>query len=126
MAEWLNTAVIARRAGYSAAGVQAMIRNGVIPREYIARNGKWYILSSSVVPWLIEHKQEWHAAIKQPEGVIHVPDPLGIQEWLWITPDEAQRLLAIRRNKRIYGDTWACNRQLVNALMAVREYIGDG
>ena len=126
MAEWLKTAEIARRAGYSVSGVQAMIRNGLIPQEYIARNGKGYVLDSSVVPWLIEHKQEWHAAIKQPVGVIHVPDPLGIQAGLWLTPDEAQRLLAIRRNKRIYGDTWACNRQLVNALMTAREYIGDG
>ena len=102
MAEWLKTAAIARRAGYSAYSVQAMIRNGIIPREYIARNGKGYVLDASVIPWLIEHKQEWHAAIKQPDGVIHVPDPLGIQEGLWITPDEAQRLLAIRELKRRY------------------------
>lgn len=99
MAEWLKTAAIARRAGYSVAGVQVMIHNGVIPRECIARDSKGYVLDSSVILWLIEHKQEWHAAIKQPDGVIHVPDPLGIQEGLWLAPDEAQRLLAIRELK---------------------------
>ena len=105
MAEWLKMASIARSAGYSVAGVQAMIYKGVIPREYIARDGKGYMLSSSVIPWLVEHKQEWRAAVKQPDGVIHVPDPLGIQEGLWLTPDEAQRLLAIRELKRRYPTT---------------------
>lgn len=126
MTEWLKMAAIARRAGYSVAGVQTMMHNGAIPREYIARNGKGYMLDSSVVPWLIEHKQEWHSAIKQPDDSIHIPDPLGIQAGLWLAPDAARRLLAIRRNKRVYGDNWACNRQLVNALMTVREFIGDG
>lgn len=102
MAEWLKMAAIAHRAGYSVSGVQAMIHNGVIPREYISRDSKGYVLDSSVIPWLIEHKQEWHAAIKQPVGVIHVPDPLGIQEGLWLTPDEAQRLMTIRMRHRLY------------------------
>ena len=105
MAEWVTLKAAARASGYSVAGVQAMIYRGVIPREYITRSGKGYVLDSSVIPWLIEHKREWHAAIKQPEGVIHVPDPLGIQEGLWITPDEAQRLLAIRELKRLYPTT---------------------
>ena len=102
MAEWIKMAAIARSAGYSVAGVQAMIYKGVIPREYIARDGKGYMLSSSVIPWLIERKQEWHAAVKQPDGVIHVPDPNGIQAGLWLTPDEAQRLMTIRMYHRLY------------------------
>ena len=102
MAEWLTIRAAARAAGYSASGLCNMIWRGGMPREYVAHNGKGYVLDSSVIPWLIEHKQEWHAAIKQPDGVIHVPDPLGIQEGLWITPDEAQRLLAIRAYHRLY------------------------
>ena len=110
MAEWLKMAAIARSAGYSVAGVQAMIYKGVIPREYIARDGKGYMLSSSVIPWLVEHKQEWHAAIKQPDGVIHVPDPQGIQEGLWLTPEEAQRLMTIRMYHRLYPTTQERNK----------------
>lgn len=112
MAEWLKTAEIARRAGYSVSAVQAMIHNGVIPREYTARDGKGYVLDSSVIPWLIEHKQEWHAAVKQPVGVIHVPDPLGIQEGLWLTPDEAQRLTTIRTYHRLYPNAKERNKAM--------------
>ena len=130
MAEWLNTSQMARATGYSASHIASLASGGFFAPEHVRiTHGKYrgyYQISADVIQMLIEHKQEWHAEIKQPDGVIHVPDPLDIQEGLWLTPDEARRLIAIRRNKRIYGDTWACNRQLINALMTVREYIGDG
>lgn len=105
MAEWVTVKTVARAAGYSPQGLHGMIWRGAIPQEYIRRRGVKIDVDAAIIPWLIEHKQEWHAAIKQPDGVIHVPDPLGIQEGLWITPDEAQRLLAIRELKRLYPTT---------------------
>ena len=105
MAEWMPIKEAARAAGYSSSGLQLMISKGQAPPQYIIRQGYHIDVDAAIVPWLIEHKQNWHAAIKQPNGVIHVPDPLGIQEGLWITPDEAQRLLAIRELKRRYPTT---------------------
>ena len=102
MAEWVKVQVAARAAGYSNNGLYYILNSGLIPPEHIRRRGVKIDVDAAIIPWLIEHKQEWHAAIKQPDGVIHVPDPLGIQEGLWITPDEAQRLLAIRELKRRY------------------------
>ena len=66
------------------------------------------------------------SACRSDSDAVHITDPLGLYPGFDLAPDAARRLLAIRRNKQIYGDTWACNRQLVNALMTVREYIGDG
>lgn len=109
MAEWLNTSQMARATGYSASSIASFAASGLISPEYVRiTRGKYrdyYQISADVIQMLIEHKQEWHAAIKQPNGVIHVPDPLGIQEGLWVTPDEAQRLLAIRELKRRYLST---------------------
>ena len=102
MAEWLTLAAAAKASGYSPQGLYGIIWRGAIPQEYIHRRGVKIDVDAAIIPWLIEHKQEWHAAIKQPDGVIHVPDPLGIQEGLWLTPDEAQRLMAIRELKRRY------------------------
>ena len=109
MAEWLNTSQMARATGYSASSIASLASSGLIPPEYVRiAHGKYrdyYQISADVIQILIERKQEWHTAIKQPVGVIHVPDPLGIQEGLWITPDEALRLLAIRELKRRYPTT---------------------
>ena len=102
MAEWITIKEAARAAGYSSSGLQLMISKGQAPSQYIRRRGYHIDVDAAIVPWLIEHKQEWRAAIKQPDGVIHVPDPLGIQEGLWLTPDEAQRLLSIRELHRRY------------------------
>ena len=115
MAEWLPTKAIARAVGYSIPGLLAIINRGLIPADCIDVDGRGYVINPAIIPWLIEHKQEWHVAIKQPVGVIHVPDPNGIQAGLWLTPEEAQRLLAIRayhrlcpnageRNKAMRGD----------------------
>ena len=112
MAEWITIKTAARAAGYSIAGLHNMLRRGVIPLEHIRRHGYFVDIDAAIIPWLIEHKQEWHAAVKQPDGVIHVPDPLGIQEGLWLTPDEAQRLLAIRELKRRYPTTLARNKTM--------------
>ena len=103
MAEWVTIRAAARASGYSKQGLHNMLWRGVIPIEYIRQRGYFIDVDAAIIPWLIKHKQEWHAAIKQPESVIHVPDPLGIQEGLWLTPDEAQRLLAIREQHRRYA-----------------------
>ena len=102
MAEWVTVKTAARAAGYVTQSLHGMIGRGVITQGYIRRDGAKIEIDAAIIPWLIEHKQEWHAAVKQPDGAIHVPDPLGIQEGLWLTPDEAQRLLAIRELKRLY------------------------
>ena len=106
MAEWLNTSQMARATGYSASSIASLASSGFIPPEHVRiAHGKYrdyYQISADVIQILIERKQEWHAAIKQPVGVIHVPDPLGIQEGLWLTPEEAQRLMTIRMYHRLY------------------------
>ena len=102
MAEWASVKTVARAAGYVTQSLHNMINRGAIPQEYIRRRGVKIDIDATIIPWLIERKQEWHAKVMQPCNVIHVPDPLGIQEGLWITPDEAQRLLAIRELKRRY------------------------
>ena len=112
MAEWITIKMAARAAGYSNAGLQLMISKGQAPAQYIRRRGYRIDVDAAIILWLIEHKLEWHAAVKQPDGVIRVPDPLGIQEGLWLTPDEAQRLLAIRELKRRYSTTLARNKAM--------------
>ena len=102
MAEWITIRAAARAAGYSTANMHTLRQRGIIPSQYVRWRKGGYIVNVDVIPLLIEHKRKWHAAVKQPEGVIHVPDPLGIQEGLWLTPDEAQRLLAIRELHRRY------------------------
>lgn len=102
MAEWLKTSAIARRAGYSECSVQAMIHNGVIPPEYIARKGKRYVLSPDVIPWLIEHKRSRYAEQAAPEGTQYVADPNGEYLGFELTPDEAARLKIIREAHNQY------------------------
>ena len=105
MAEWMPTKAMARATGYSVPGLLAIINRGLIPADCIDVDDKGYVINPAIIPWLIERKQEWHAAIKQPVGVIHVPDPQGIQEGLWLTPEEAQRLMTIRMYHRLYPTT---------------------
>ena len=112
MAEWITIQAAARAAGYSVQGLHGMLQRGIIPLEHIRRRGRWIDIDAAIIPWLIEHKQEWHAAIKQPDGVIHAPDPQGIQEGLWLTPDEVQRLLAIRELHRRYPTTYERNKAM--------------
>ena len=112
MAEWITIKTAARAAGYSTQGLHNMLWRGAIPLEHIMRRGYFIDVDAAIIPWLIERKQEWHAAIKQPEGVVHVPDPQGIQEGLWLTPDEAQRLLAIREQHRRYPTAQECNKAM--------------
>ena len=112
MAEWLPTKAIARMAGYSIPGLLSIINRGLIPADCIDVDGKGYVIDLAIVPWLIEHKQEWHGAVKQPDGVVHVPDPQGVQEGLYLTPDEAQRLLAIRELRRRYPSTYERNKAM--------------
>ena len=112
MAEWVTIKTAARAAGYSTQGLHNMLWRGAIPLEHIRRRGRLYDVDAAIILWLIEHKQEWHAAVKQPEGVIHVPDPLGIQEGLYLTPGEAQRLLAIRELHRRYPSTYERNKAM--------------
>ena len=112
MAEWITIKTAARAAGYSAQGLHNMLWRGAIPLEHIRRRGYYVDIDAAIIPWLIEHKQEWHTAVKQPDGVIHVPDPLGIQEGLWLTPDEARRLLAIRELHRRHPSTYERNKAM--------------
>ena len=112
MAEWVTVRAAARAAGYSTQGLHNMLWRGVIPLEHIRRRGYYIDIDAAIIPWLIERKQEWHAAVKQPDGVIHVPDPLGIQEGLWLTPDEAQRLLAIRELRRTHPSAQERNKAM--------------
>ena len=105
MAEWASVKTVARAAGYVTQSLHNMINRGAIPQEYIRRRGVKIDIDATIIPWLIERKQEWHAAIKQPDGVVHIPDPNGIQAGLWLNPDEAQRLMTIRMLHRLYPTT---------------------
>ena len=107
MAEWITIKAAARASGYTASGLQLLLKAGKLPAEYIQRNGYQYRISIAAIPLLIEIKTRWHDAevVQQPDNVIHVPDPLGIQEGLWLTPDEAQRLMTIRMYHRLYPTT---------------------
>ena len=64
MAEWVTIKTAARAAGYSTQGLHNMLWRGVIPLEHIRRRGYFVDIDAAIIPWLIEHKQEWHAAIK--------------------------------------------------------------
>ena len=115
MAEWLLLRDAAAMTGYSVSGLCNLIHDGDIPPECVRRvesGYKGYEVSSDAIPLIIEHKQEWHAAIKQPDSVIHVPDPLGIQAGLWLTPEEAQRLAIIRAYHRLYPDVGERNKAM--------------
>ena len=104
MAEWITLKAAARASGYTASGLQLLLKAGKLPSEYIQRNDYQYRISIAAIPLLIEIKTRWHdtEVLQQPDNAIHVPDPLCIQAGLWLTPDEAQRLLTIRMYHRLY------------------------
>ena len=130
MTEWVNLYNASKISGFSTGWIGKLIRRGSVPADQTRRNGnQWEITTSEAerLRQLKEDNTDWtNKEIPEPTGAVHVADPLGVYPGFALPPDVARRLLAIRRNKRVYGDTWACNRQLVNALMTVREYVGDG
>ena len=130
MTEWINLYNASKTSGFSAGWIAKLIRRGSVPADKARRNGnQWEITTSEAerLRQLKESNPDWTCnELPQPTDAVHVADPLGLYPGFDLAPDAAQRLLAIRRNKRVYGDTWACNRQLVNALATVRGYIGDG
>lgn len=102
MAEWITLAAAAKASGYSPCGLAHLLDVGKIPTEYIKRTGKLWYIDAAAIPLIADYKERWHNTIEQPDNAIHVPDPNGIQAGLWLTPDEAQRLLAIREQHRRY------------------------
>ena len=130
MAEWVNLYNASKISGFSAGWIAKLIRRGSVSADNARRNGnQWQITTDAAkrLQQLKEDNTDWtNKEIPEPLDAVHVADPLGLYIGFDLAPDAARRLIAIRRNKRIYGDTWACNRQLVNALQTVREYIGDG
>ena len=116
--------------GFSAGWIGKLIRHGAIPADQTRRDGNQWQITSEAAERLWQAKaanSNWtNKEPDQPMDAVHVTDPMGVYPGFDLAPDAARRLIAIRRNKRIYGDTWACNRQLVNALTTVRECIGDG
>ena len=130
MAEWLNLYNASKISGFSAGWIGKLIRRGVIPADQTRRDGNLWQITDEAAERLWQAKaanSNWtNKEPDQPMDAVHVTDPMGVYPGFDLAPDAARRLIAIRRNKRIYGDTWACNRQLVNALTTVRECIGDG
>ena len=130
MAEWVNLYNASKISGFSAGWIARLIRRGVIPADQTRRDGNQWQITSEAAERLWQAKaanNNWtNKEPAQPIDAVHITDPLGVYPGFDLAPGAAQRLMAIRRNKRIYGDTWSCNRQLVNALMTVGEYIGDG
>ena len=130
MAEWLSLYNASKISGFSAGWIGKLIRRGAIPADQTRRDGNQWQITSEAAERLWQAKaanNNWtNKESAQPIDAVHITDPMGVYPGFDLAPDAARRLLAIRRNKRVYGDTWACNRQLVNALMTVGEYIGDG
>ena len=130
MAEWINLYNASKISGFSTGWICKVVRRGSVPADQTRRNGnQWEITTDAAerLRQLKESNADWtNKEIPEPSDAVHLQDPLGLYIGFDLAPDAARRLLAIRRNKRVYGDTWACNRQLVNALQTVREYIGDG
>ena len=102
MAEWITLAAAARASGYSPCGLAHILDAGKIPTEYVKRVGKLWYIDAAAISLIADCKERWHNTIEQPDNAIHVPDPLGIQEGLWLTPEEAQRLMTIRMYHRLY------------------------
>ena len=127
MAEWLSVPDAAAACQYNQCTLYEMIKRGDIPDDqWRIWHGRKQVHVDAVAVIQSRGKQTHNDCDSEPIDAVHVADPLGLYIGFDLAPDAARRLLAIRRNKRVYGDTWACNRQLVNALMTVREYIGDG
>ena len=130
MADWVNLYNASKISGFSAGYIAKLIRRGSIPADQTRRNGNQWQITGEALEQLRQAKaanSNWTCKEpEQPVDAVHITDPLGLYPGFDLAPDAARRLIAIRRNKRIYGDTWACNRQLVNALTTVRECIGDG
>ena len=127
MAEWLSVPDAAAISQYHESTIYGMIKRGEIPADqWRIWHGKKQVHADAVATIQSRVKKSYNDGDSEPVDAVHIQDPLGLYSGFDLAPDAARRLLAIRRNKRVYGDTWACNRQLVNALMTVREYIGDG
>ena len=130
MAEWISLYSASKISGFSTGYIAKLIRRGSVPADNARRSGNRWEITTSEAERLRQTKRsnsDWTCnELPEPADAVYVADPLGLYLGFSLAPDAARRLLAIRRNKRIYGDTWARNRQLVNALMSVREYIGDG
>ena len=130
MAEWVSLYNASKISGFSAGWIGKLIRRGVIPADQTRRNGNLWQITREAAERLWQAKaanNNWtNKEPEQPADAVHVTDPLGVDPGFDLAPDAARRLMAIRRNKRIYGDTWSCNRQLVNALTTVRDIVGDG
>lgn len=127
MAEWVSVPDAAAVCQYNQCTLYEMIKRGDIPADqWRIWHGRKQVHVDAVAVIQSRAKQTHNDCDTEPIDAVHVADPLGMYMGFSLAPDAARRLLAIRRNKRAYGDTWACNRQLVNALMTVREYIGDG
>ena len=127
MAEWISVPDAAAVCQYHESTLYNMIKRGEIPAEqWRIKHGKKQLHTDAVAELQSRVKLTYNDGDCEPADAVHVADPLGLYAGFDLAPDAARRLIAIRRNKRIYGDTWACNRQLVNALTTVRECIGDG
>ena len=130
MAEWVSLYNASKISGFSAGWIGKLIRRGVIPADQTRRNGNQWEITGEALEQLRQAKaanNNWtNKEPEQSDDAVHITDHMGVYPGFDLAPDAARRLIAIRRNKRIYGDTWSCNRQLVNALMTVRDIVGDG
>ena len=129
MAEWITTQEASRISGYGESWINRLIRRGSIPDGQYRRSGfRWQVTietAERLRQAKIDNSNWTYKEPEQPVDAVHITDPLGVYPGFDLAPDAAQRLMAIRRNKRIYGDTWACNRNVVNALNSIRSYAGD-
>ena len=127
MAEWVSVPDAAAISQYHESSIYGMIKRGEIPADqWRIWRGRKQTHVNAVADLQSREKKSYNDCDTEPIDAVHVADPLSMYIGFDLAPDAARRLIAIRRNKRVYGDTWACNRQLVNALQTVREYIGDG
>ena len=106
MAEWLLLRDAAALTGYSVSGLTRLIYDDKIPPECVRLieqgRRRWYEVSADAIAAIRDHKQGWHAPIKQPDSVISVPDPNGEYLGFELTPEEAARLKTVRELHRQY------------------------
>ena len=105
MAEWINLYNASKISGFSAGWIAKLIRRGSVPAEQVQRKGcRWYItpelaerlrlakIDSNAGGWTNQEIME------APANAVHIPDPHGDYEGLWLTPEEAARYVMVRAN----------------------------
>ena len=105
MAEWINLYSASKISGFSAGWIAKLIRRGSVSADNARRNGNQWEITTSEAERLRLAKIDsdaggWtnHEIMEAPANAVHIPDPHGDYEGLWLTPEEAARYVMVRAN----------------------------